>query len=38
MVGNFGLEPFGSRWGPVAGSCEHGNKLSGPIKGGEFLN
>jgi hypothetical protein len=22
----------------VAGSCEHGNELSGSIKGGEFLN
>jgi hypothetical protein len=22
----------------VAGSCEHGNGLSGPIKGGEFLD
>jgi len=24
--------------GPVAGSCEHGNKLSGFKKGGEFLD
>jgi hypothetical protein len=24
------------RYGSVAGSCEHGNKPSGPIKGGEF--
>jgi hypothetical protein len=23
---------------PVAGSCEHGNKPSGSIKGGEFLD
>jgi hypothetical protein len=22
----------------VAGSCEHGNELSGPIKDGEFLD
>jgi len=22
----------------VAGSCEHGNEPSGPIKGGEFLD
>jgi hypothetical protein len=22
----------------VAGSCEHGNELSGSIKGGEFLD
>jgi hypothetical protein len=27
-----------SRYGPVAGSCEHGNKPSGSIKGGEFLD
>jgi hypothetical protein len=27
-----------SEWGIVAGSCEHGNKPSGSIKGGEFLD
>jgi hypothetical protein len=26
------------RWGPVAGCCEHGNELSGSIKGGKFLD
>jgi len=26
-----------SKQGPVAGSCEHDNELSGTIKGGEFL-
>jgi hypothetical protein len=26
------------RWGPVAGSCEHDNELSGSIKGKEFLD
>jgi hypothetical protein len=26
-----------SRQGPVAGSCEHGNGLSGYIKGGELF-
>jgi len=25
-------------WGPVAGSCEHGNEPSGSIKGGEFFD
>jgi hypothetical protein len=24
-------------WGPVAGSCEHGNELFGSIKGRKFL-
>jgi hypothetical protein len=24
--------------GPVVGSCEHGNELSGPIKSVEFLD
>jgi len=25
-------------YGPVAGSCEHGNEPSGSTKGGEFLD
>jgi hypothetical protein len=29
---------FGSGQGPVARSCEHGNKPSGSIKGREFLD
>jgi hypothetical protein len=28
----------GSGWGPVAGSCEHGNEPSGSIKYGKFLD
>jgi hypothetical protein len=28
----------GSGYGPVEGSCEHGNKLSDSIKGGKFLD
>jgi hypothetical protein len=27
-----------SEWGPLAGSCEHGNKRAGCIKYGEFLD
>jgi hypothetical protein len=30
------LNVFGSGYGPVAGSCEHGNEPSGSIKGGEI--
>jgi len=26
------------RWGIAAGSCKHGNKLSGSVKRGEFLD
>jgi len=33
-----GLDSSGSEWGPVAGSCEHGNEASGYIKGGEILD
>jgi hypothetical protein len=33
-----GLTSSGSGWGPVAGSCEHGNEPSGSIKGREFLD
>jgi hypothetical protein len=28
-----GLEPSASTQGPVAGFCEHGNEISGSIKG-----
>jgi hypothetical protein len=28
----------GSGYGPVAGSCEHGNEPSASTKGGEFLD
>jgi hypothetical protein len=31
-VGNCGLGSYGSREGPVAGCCEHGNEPSGSIK------
>jgi len=37
-VGECGLDASGSGWGPVAGSCEHGNEPSGSIEGGEFVN
>jgi hypothetical protein len=37
-VGGSGLDSSGSEWGPVAGSCEHGNEPSGSIKGREFLD
>jgi hypothetical protein len=33
----FGLDSFGSRYGPVIGSWEHGDEPSGSIKGGERL-
>jgi hypothetical protein len=36
-VGRCGLHASGSRQGPVAGFCEHGDEPSGSIKGGEFL-
>jgi hypothetical protein len=32
-----GLDASGSGWGMVAGSCEHGNELSGSINGRELL-
>jgi hypothetical protein len=42
VLGKFGFgcgfNSCGSRWGPVAGSCEHDSKFSGSIKGGEFLD
>jgi hypothetical protein len=31
------LYPFDSIYGPVAGSCEHGNELLVSVKGGEFI-
>jgi hypothetical protein len=36
-VGGCGLEPSDPGKGPVAGSCKHGNKPSGSIKGDQFL-
>jgi hypothetical protein len=33
-----GLVASGLGQGPVAGCCEHGNELSGSIKGGEFID
>jgi hypothetical protein len=40
MVGRCGLGASGPGYGPVAGSCEHGNgnETSVSIKGGEFLD
>jgi hypothetical protein len=32
------LDSPGLEQGPLAGSCEHGNKFSGYIKGGKFLD
>jgi hypothetical protein len=37
-VGRCGLDSSGSGKEPVGGSCEHGNKPLGSIKGGEFLD
>jgi hypothetical protein len=37
-VARCGLDVSGSGYGPVAGSCEHGNEPSGSIKGWEFLD
>jgi hypothetical protein len=34
----YGLAASGSGEGPMAGSCECGNGLSGSIKCGEFLD
>jgi hypothetical protein len=33
-----GLDSSGSGYGPMAGSCEHGNEHFGSIKDGEFLD
>jgi hypothetical protein len=38
MEGRCGLDSSGSEHGPMASSCEHGNKASGSIKGEEFLD
>jgi len=32
------MDASGSGQGPMMGSCEHGNKPSGSIKRGEFLD
>jgi hypothetical protein len=32
------MHSAGSLYGPVVGSCEHGNEPSGSMKGGEFLD
>jgi hypothetical protein len=37
-VGSCELDSSGSRYGPLAGPCEHGNEPSGSIKEGEFLD
>jgi hypothetical protein len=36
-MGECGLDSCVLGYGPVAGSCEHGNELSGSIKAGNFL-
>jgi hypothetical protein len=36
-VGKCGLDSSGSGQGPVAGSCEDGNELSGSMKWGEYF-
>jgi len=33
-----GLDASGSRYGPLAGSCEHGTESSGSIQDEEFLD
>jgi hypothetical protein len=33
-----GLNSFGLGYGPMAGSCIHGNEPSDSIKAGDFLN
>jgi len=35
-VSRCGLDAPGSGYGPMAGTCEHGNESSGSTKGGEF--
>jgi hypothetical protein len=37
-VGGCGLDASSSGWGPMAGSCEHGNEPSSSIKGREILD
>jgi hypothetical protein len=36
-LGGFGLNSFGSGYGPVGGSCEHVMNLRVPQKAGNFL-
>jgi hypothetical protein len=38
MVGSRGQASSGLGYGPVSGSCEHGDEPSGSIKGEEFLS
>jgi len=38
MLGRCGLDASGSGYGPMAGSCVHGTKPWGSMKGGEFLD
>jgi hypothetical protein len=38
VEGTCGMDASGSGYGPVTGSCEHGNEPSGSTKGGEFLD
>jgi len=35
-MGRWGLDTSNSKYGPEAGSCEHGNEPSGSISGREF--
>jgi len=37
-VRSCGLDACCSVYGPMEGSCEHGNETSGSIKGGEVLD
>jgi hypothetical protein len=37
-VGRCEMDSFGSGWGSVTASCEHGNETLGSIKGGQFLD
>jgi hypothetical protein len=37
-VRSFGLNSSGSGWGPVVGSCEHGNEPLGFLKAADFLD
>jgi hypothetical protein len=37
-VGGCELDACESGYGPVAGSCEHGNETLGSLKGGEVLD
>jgi hypothetical protein len=38
VVRGCGLDSFGSGWGPLACSCEHGNELSDYMKGEKYLD